>query len=71
MGIEHDGKGSVEAELPEELDGDKSKEAIDALLAKFDAKLVTAYLHVFNLQKDGGWDCITSALESDDRLKLA
>jgi hypothetical protein len=71
MGIEHDGKGSVEGELPKELDADKAKGAVDALLAKFDAKLVTAYLYVFNLQTEGGWDSITALLESDDRLKLA
>ncbi len=71
MDIEHDGKGSVEGELPKELDADKAKGAVDALLAKFDAKLVTAYLYVFNLQTEGGWDSITALLESDDRLKLA
>ncbi len=71
MGIEHDGKGSVEGELPKELDADKAKGAVDAMLAKFDAKLVTAYLYVFNLQTEGGWDSITALLESDDRLKLA
>lgn len=71
MGIEHDGKGSVEGELPETLDADKAKGAVDALLGKFDAKLVTAYLYVFNLQSEGGWDSISAILESDDRLKLA
>jgi hypothetical protein len=71
MGIEHDGKGSVESELPKELDAAKAKGAVDALLAKFDPNLVTAYLYVFNLQTEGGWDSITALLESDDRLKLA
>lgn len=71
MGIEHDGKGAVEGELPEALDAAKTKEAVDALLAKFDSKLVTAYLYVFNLQTTGGWSSISAILESDDRLKLA
>jgi len=71
MGIEHDGKGSVEGELPDTLDAEKAKAAVDLLLEKFDTKLVTAYLYVFNLQKDGGWDSVTTILESDDRLKLA
>lgn len=71
MGIEHDGKGAVEGELPESLDAGKAKEAVDALLTKFDSRLVTAYLNVFNLQSPGGWDTITAILESDDRLKLA
>lgn len=71
MGIEHDGKGSVEGEIPNSLDAEKAKAAVDALLAKFDAKLVTAYLYVFNLQTEGGWDSISDILKSDDRLKLA
>lgn len=71
MGIEHDGKGSVESELPKTLDPEKAKSAIDALLEKFDTKLVTAYLYVFNLQTEGGWDSITEILKTDDRLKLA
>ena len=71
MDIEHDGKGSVEGELPDTLDADKAKAAVDTLLEKFDTKLVTAYLYVFNLQSEGGWDSISTILESDDRLKLA
>lgn len=71
MGIEHDGSGSVEGELPETIDADKLKGAIDALLEKNDAKLVTLYLHIFNIQNETGWETITNALESDDRLKLA
>lgn len=70
MGIEHDGKGSVEGELPETLDADKVKASVSTLLEKFDHKLVTAYLYIFNLQTDGGWDSITDILESDKSLKL-
>jgi len=71
MGIEHDGKGSVDGDLPETLDADKLKTAVDTLLEKFDAKLVTAYLLVFNLQTTNGWDSVTAILESDDRLSIA
>ena len=71
MGIEHDGKGSVEGEIPAELDAEKLKTAVDALLEKFDSKLVTCYLYIFNLQRDGGWESIAAVLESDERLKLA
>lgn len=70
MEIEHDGKGSVEGEIPDTLDADKLKVAVEALLEKHDAKLVTAYLQVFNMQTEGGWDSVTAILESDDRLKL-
>lgn len=71
MEIEHDGSGSVEGELPETIDAEKLKGAVDALLEKNDAKLVTAYLYIFNLQNGTGWDSITDILASDDRLKLA
>ncbi len=70
MGIEHDGKGSVEGELPDELDAEKLKGAVDVLLENFDSKLVTAYLEVFNMQTTDGWASVTALLGSDDRLKL-
>ena len=70
MEIPHDGKGSVDGDLPDSLDAEKLKGAVDALLEKYDAKLVTAYLTVFNLQTENGWDSVTALLGSDDRLKL-
>nr|WP_226894611.1 hypothetical protein [Luteolibacter marinus] len=71
IGLEHDGKGSVTGELPTELEAAKLDEAVDALLASHDPKLVTLYLRVFNLQRFGGWDTLTAKLESDSRLVLA
>lgn len=71
VGIEHDGKGSVTGELPEELSAEIVDKAVDALVSDFDPKLVTLYLTVFNLQKVGGWTALTAKLESDDRLTFA
>lgn len=71
MGIEHDGKGSVTGDLPEELDAAKLDAAVDALLAGHDPKLVTLYLRVFNLQTPGGWESLSGKLEADARLTLA
>lgn len=68
--IPHDGNGQVESELPKSLDADKLKKAVDALLEKNDAALVTLYLHTFNLQTPDGWDELAKTLESDKRLKL-
>jgi hypothetical protein len=62
MGIEHDGKGSVTGDL----DG-----AVDTLVGAYDPKVVALYLHVFNLQRPGGWDSLTAKLEGDSRLALA
>ncbi len=71
LGIEHDGKGQVENELPETLDPEKLKSAVDALLEKNDPALVTLYLHTFNIQTPDGWKELADILENDDRLKLA
>ncbi|BDS08401.1 hypothetical protein NT6N_34410 [Oceaniferula spumae] len=71
LGIPHDGNGQVEGDLPETLDADKLKTSIDTLLEKFDPALVSLYLHTFNIQTPEGWGELSSALESDDRLKLA
>ncbi len=68
--IPHDGNGQVETELPETLDADKLKAAVDALLEKNDPALVALYLHTFNLQTPAGWDELSNTLESDSRLKL-
>jgi len=70
MEIEHDGSGAVDGELPESLDADKLKQSVDVLTEKFDAELVSVYLHVFNLQNEGGWPALTDLLEKDDRLAL-
>lgn len=71
LGIEHDGKGSVSGDLPEELDASKLDGAVDSLLESYDPKRVTLYLRVFNLQRPGGWASLTTKLESDSRLTLA
>lgn len=71
MGIEHNGEGSVEGELPKELDADKLKATVDSLLEANDPKLVTLYLRVFNLQVPGGWQALDDLLASDERLTLA
>jgi hypothetical protein len=71
MEIEHDGNGQVVGELPETLDDEKLKGTIDRLLEMFDAKLVTVYLLVFNLQTPDGWENLEKVFQEDDRLKLS
>ncbi len=70
MGIDHDGKGSVDGALPEAFDTDKLKAAIDILLDDFDPQLVSLYLNIFNLQTDSGWENLNEILASDERLKF-
>jgi hypothetical protein len=69
LGIPHDGKGAVD-ELPENLDAAKLKEAVDALLAEFQAKEVAVYMHIFNDQRPGGWAELAALLAEDPRLAL-
>ena len=71
LGIEHDGEGSVEGTLPDALDDEKLKTTVDSLLENNDAKLVTLYLTVFNLQTPNGWENLQGILESDERLTLS
>ena len=71
MGIPHDGKGSVVGDLPKKLDAERLNTTIDRLVDIFDPKLLTLYLHCFNMQVPGGWPELTEKLESDERLTLA
>lgn len=71
LGIEHDGKGQVDGDLPENLDAEKLNTAIDSLLENYDPALVTLYLHTFNLQTPDGWQALADSLENDKRLQLA
>ncbi len=69
--IPHNGNGQVDGDLPETLDTEKLKTSIDSLLEQFDPALVTLYLHTFNIQTPKGWEELSNALNSDERLKLA
>jgi len=68
-GSKHDGKGQVD-DLPDELEDDKVKAGIDAILKDNPAKDVVIYLTLFQKQKDGGWPVIADALENREELKL-
>jgi hypothetical protein len=69
-GIAHNGEGEVE-ELPEELTEDQAEAGTAALLAAFPEKNVALYLHMFQMQKEGGFAGITAAIDKHPGLKLA
>jgi len=70
LGIAHDENGTVE-QLPPAPSKEKITSAIDALLSKHDAGIVTIYLHTFQaLHEEGGWPSLSEALAEDARLKL-
>ena len=70
MGIGHNGEGSVEGELPAEMDAARLTETVDGLYADFNPRIVSLYLYLFNLQRPGGWDVLADVLANDDRLAL-
>lgn len=68
--IDHDGEGSVDGELPDELDDGKLNGAIDQILGRKDAEVVAIYLHMFKLQRPVEWDNLGKILNEDKRLAL-
>ena len=70
LDIEHDGKGTVNADLPETLDAVKLDKTLNELLENYDPVLVHIYLQCFNAQVPGGWPELTEKLENDERLQL-
>lgn len=69
LGIPHNGHGVVD-DLPETLDADKLKDAVDALFAAYPAGAVSIYLHMFQNQTETGWPELAALLESDERVTL-
>ena len=69
LGIEHDEDGSVE-DLPETLDADKLKVAVDNLCSAYPPAEVTVYLHMFQRQTETGWPELAELLASDERLQV-
>ncbi len=66
--IPHD-KGVVET-VPESVDDQTLKSAIDNLLAKYPAEVVAVYLHAFSGMDEARWPNLIQLLETDSRLKL-
>lgn len=71
VGIPHDGKGGIEADIPKELDAAKVKSGVEKLVAANDPSEVAVYLNLFQLQQPGGWQAISDVLAADARLKFA
>lgn len=69
LGIEHDDKGQVE-NLPEEIAEDKAAAGVQALLAAYPARQAALYLHMFQLQRPGGWEGLSKAIAASEALKL-
>jgi hypothetical protein len=69
LGIEHDGEGAAD-DIPDDLDAKKLKSTVAALLKKHDPELVSVYLHIFQLQRNEGWEELTKIIDSTPELQL-
>jgi hypothetical protein len=68
LGIEH--KDGAVDNLPETVEDDKLKGAVDQLLTKHPKEKVTVYLHAFDEMNEVQWGNLKGVLESDTRLQL-
>lgn len=69
LGIEHNGHGVVDV-LPETLDADTLKSAVDSLFENYPAGAVSLYLHMFQNQTNEGWPELQEILDNDPRVTI-
>jgi hypothetical protein len=68
LGIKHE-EGVVES-LPEKMEDDKLKAAVEMLLSKYPKEAVTVYLNAFNTMNETSWSNLKGILEGDSRLQF-
>jgi len=68
LGITH--KEGVVEDLPPTMDDAKLREAVDAVLAKYQPEVVAVYLNAFNEMNEVEWPNLKAMLESDKRLQV-
>ncbi|MEY4385210.1 MAG: hypothetical protein RLY20_493 [Verrucomicrobiota bacterium] len=68
LGIQHE-DGVVEG-LPETMDNEKLKAAVELLLGKYPHEAVGVYLNAFNDMNEANWPNLKELLEGDSRLQL-
>lgn len=69
VGIDHDGEGAAE-DLPEKLDAKKLKSTVTKLIKDHDPEVVKIYLHVFQMQRPGGWEELDKLIQSTPELQF-
>jgi len=68
LGIKHN--DGVVDDLPETIEDEKLRGAVDTLLAKYPAEVVAVYLNAFNDMNEVNWPNLKTLLEGDKRLQL-
>jgi len=68
LGLEH--KDGAIDNLPDTVEDEKLKGAVETLLSKHPKEKVTVYLHAFDEMNEVQWGNLKGVLESDARLQL-
>jgi hypothetical protein len=68
LDIKHE-RGVVDS-LPEKMDDEKLKAAVDGLLARYPREKVAVYLRAFSDLSEARWPNLTTMLDQDARLQL-
>ncbi|HPC60455.1 MAG TPA: hypothetical protein PKX23_07340 [Verrucomicrobiota bacterium] len=68
LGIQH--KEGVVDDLPETMEEEKLRQAVDGLLAKHPPEVVAVYLNAFQDMNEVEWPALKNMLQSDPRLQL-
>jgi hypothetical protein len=68
LGLEHE-DGVVES-LPDTMESEKLKAAVESLLLKYPHEVVGVYLNAFNDMNEANWVNLKEMLEGDPRLVL-
>ncbi len=68
LGIQH--KEGVVDDLPETMEEEKLRHAVDGLLAKHPPEVVAVYLNAFQDMNEVEWPALKNMLQSDSRLQL-
>lgn len=66
--IEHE--DGVVDELPESMEDEKLKDAVEVLLSKYPNEVVAVYLNAFNGMNETNWPNLHRMLEAEPRLQL-
>jgi hypothetical protein len=69
-GLQIPHKEGVVEDLPATMDDVKLRAAVDVLLGKYPAEVVTVYLNAFNDMNEVNWPNLKTMLEADSRLQL-
>jgi hypothetical protein len=69
LGIKHDDNGTVE-NMPPQPEKAAIEAAVSGLLEKYDATIVSVYLHALQALDETGWPLLNDIIAADSRLHL-